>query len=123
MLTNPTEIGFIYANIAGDYRYSTKIRVMVEGNQCEVEIHHNSAVGGMDGPGGAYPYRLSSMVACPANPKDILKTLKKVINSSDADIIKRYGKPSKRFSWVGSNPGRGLNVSLVKAALDWHAQK
>lgn len=89
---------------------------MVEGDACEVEIHENGAVGGMDGPGGSYPFELRKSFPCQANPKDILKTVKRAINTEVGNIVKRYGKPSKRFSWVGAT-ARGLNVKLVGEAL------
>lgn len=54
-----------------------------------------------------------------AKGKDLVAAIRNMI-SRTADTIKRYGKPSKNFTW-GSNPWargpKGLNVKLANAAL------
>lgn len=116
-----TTLGYISACIAGDYRYSTRIDVVLDTRDGTVEVRRleNGAVGGMDGPGGSYPMDVKQRVTI-AKPtgKDIVKAIKMVMDTT----IKTYGKPSKRFEWLVSPRKQGLAAATAQLALD-HARK
>jgi len=115
-----TEIGYINACIAGDHRYSTRLSVQLDGDKCHIIVSENGAVGGMDGPGGAYGFHETKRVTVDTNPSNIVKAIKQVINAEQPSIIKTYGKPTKNFRWVGVQE-KGLAARLViqaKSFLD-----
>lgn len=112
-MSNPTKIGYINACIAGDYRYSSRLEVLVDGEQAYVVLSENGAVGGMDGPGGATGFRETRRSTVPAQPTDIIMAIKRVMD----DTIKRYGKPTKNFVWVGV-ADHGLARGRCQQALD-----
>ena len=107
-------IGHINACIAGDYRYSSRLEVFIEGPKAHVVLSENGAVGGMDGPGGTTPYRETRRMTVDAKPAAIVKAIKSTMD----ETIKRYGKPSKSFSWVGTDD-RGLSAKLVTEAMSY----
>lgn len=111
------EIGYINACIAGDYRYSSRLSVQVDGSKAHVILTENGAVGGMDGPGGSTPFRETSRTTVDAKPGDIVKAIKSTMD----DTIKRYGKPTKNFVWVGVKE-RGLSTTKAKAALEFNRE-
>jgi hypothetical protein len=116
-----TTLGYISACIAGDYRYSTRIDVVLDTRDGTVEVRRleNGAVGGMDGPGGSYPMDVKQRVTI-AKPtgKDIVRAIKMVMDTT----IKTYGKPSKRFTWTGGQSWEkslvGLSAKNAQMALD-----
>jgi hypothetical protein len=113
----PVRLGSIYACIAGDHRYATTITVYVSMDKAYVTTSENGAVGGMDGDGRAHPMEDKATLVCEAMARDIVATVKKAINSEKCHIIKTYGKPSKRFSWVTSDVP-GLSIRACQKALD-----
>lgn len=119
-MNNGTKIGFIHATIAGDFRYASKLEVFVDDGVAHVILFENAAVGGMDGTGEAAPFQETKRVTVPSKPGDIVKAVKKAIAFEQPSVIKRYGKPSKRFHWVGV-PERGISAALVKRALEFMA--
>lgn len=114
---SPVTLGSIYACIAGDHRYGTTISVDVQGSAAFVTLSENGAVGGMDGDGRAHAMEARNRVKCKATARDIVAAIKKVINAEQCHVIKTYGKPSKRFSWVGIQE-HGLSVRVCQIALD-----
>lgn len=106
------EIGYISACIAGDHRYTSRLSVKVDGEKVHVILEENSAAGGMDGPGGSTPFRETDRTTVDKDPAKVVKAIKQTMD----DVIKRYGKPTKNFRWVGI--GNGLSVALAKRALD-----
>lgn len=112
-MDNTVEIGYINACIAGDRRYSSKVRVLLDGSKAHVVLEENGPVGGMDGPGGSHGFSETKRVTVEANPGAIVRAIRSTMD----DTIKRYGKPSKSFVWVGVK-GRGLSVLRCKEALD-----
>ncbi len=119
-------IGYIEANIDGDYRYNQQLSVIHDSNTDEVHIivQDAGAVGGMDyqGPGeGRTPYHTVGRQLLPAGAKgkDLAAAIKTLIQRK-ADTIKQYGKPSKNFVWgqsMHSSGPKGLNVKLATMAL------
>lgn len=109
----PIEIGYISACIAGDYRYASRLSVVIDGGVAHVTLSENGAIGGMDGPGGSSPFRETARTTVDAKPGDIVKAIKSTMDNT----IKRYGKPTKSFVWVGTKD-RGLSTTKCKAALD-----
>lgn len=111
-------IGHISANIAGDARYTDRLTLTYDPTSrvvtCEVRT-----TGGMDGPGGADPSRLEmsqSTVADPT-PKQVMDLVNAALSRNDFSF-KRYGTPSKRFTWnTLDGDKRGLSLALAKAAL------
>lgn len=73
------------------------------------------AVGGMDGPGGATEHRADYTTSCPADPRATLALVKGVL-AQDRYNFKRYGKPTKNFSWAVIGK-RGLSLALAKEAI------
>lgn len=131
------KLGSIYACIAGDHRYGTRMDVvLVDGDLVEVSIVDTNPIGGMDGPGGTDQSR--SIEAAPrltgklrADAKAVLEAVRRVIRSQAGDTIREYGKPTKRFSWNAGHddkgskyPGgaRGLSLAIVADALDLAVQ-
>jgi len=109
---NTTKIGYINACIAGDFRYASRVEVLLEGTQAHVVLLENAAVAGMDGPGTSTPFAETRRKTVEAKPADIVKAIKAVMD----ETITRYGKPTKNFVWVGVKE-RGLSVARCKEAL------
>jgi len=119
-------IGYIEANIDGDYRYNQQLSVIHDPSTDGITIivQDAGAVGGMDyhGPGeGRSDYYTSGrqMLQPGAKGKDLVAAIRTMIGRT-ADTIKRYGKPSKNFIWgegMWSSGPKGLNVKLANAAL------
>jgi hypothetical protein len=116
-------IGYIYANIAGDSRYGSKIEVTREGtSSVKVALWESSPVGGMDSGLGSDGFReTAASVVRTADrkllPKLVLKEIRYRIDREVGTTIKTYGKPTKRFSWYGTSE-KGLNLKLVREALE-----
>ena len=115
-MNKPIQIGYINAHIAGDWRYSSNISVTTDGTNATVTLSESGAAGGMDGPGGSTPMAVTRTLVCKAEPSELVKAIKRVINEENGTTIKTYGKPSKRFVWVGLDC-RGLSVKLATEAL------
>jgi len=119
-------IGYIDADIDGDYRYNQQLSVIHNPSTDEVTIivQEAGAVGGMDyhGPGeGRSNYYIAGRQSLPAGAKgkDLISAIRSMINGK-ADTIKRYGKPTRNFIWgdgAWSRGPKGLNVKLANAAL------
>lgn len=108
------EIGSLSANIAGDHRYTDRLSVIDEGDKVRITVSSTGAVGGMDGPGGAYEPFVNFNETCERSPKAVLTLIKKVISNANWNF-KRYGKPTRRFWWAhGDN---GISLATIKAAL------
>jgi hypothetical protein len=108
------KIGWIYANIAGDHRYGSCVAVFRDAaGEVGVERSENGAVGGMDGPGGAYPMLPKEIKFLGTDPKpaDLVRAIKEMFD----DTITRYGKPTKRFHWCTGKTG--LSAALAREAL------
>ena len=110
-------IGYIYANIAGDGRYGSKIEVTRDGDKVRVSRWESSPAGGMDSDSPSGEMRMDELRVCKPEPKDIIGAIKTLIRHEVGAVIKTYGKPTKRFSWYGSNE-KGLSLRLVKEALE-----
>lgn len=122
-----TRIGGIYACIAGDMRYGTTLEVKLVNNHIDVVLVSASPVGGMDGGGGIY-HDTSVVGTCGDNAAELLKLLRSLFKTIDCGTIAKYGKPTKRFSWVTGadldHPGAhelGFNSLLATAAIN-HAK-
>lgn len=114
MTDKATQIGYINAYIAGDYRYSSKLEVFLEGTTAYVVLSENGASGGMDGGGGSDPFHVTRRATIEkATPALIVKAIKSTMDST----IKSYGKPTKRFVWAGVKK-QGLSAALCFAALE-----
>lgn len=107
-------IGYIYADIAGDTRYSSVVRVdRSEDGDVTVTRRENGAVGGMDGPGGSYDAGVwfrSTIPAAEVTPKGVLAAVR---SAFDVTVI-RYGKPTKRFKWTMPDHTALLGLSQAK---------
>lgn len=110
--TSGTRIGYINACIAGDYRYSSRVDVYLDGGNVHITLSENGAVGGMDGPGGSTPFHVTVRKTVKATAKDVVNGVKSVMDST----IKTYGKPTKNFSWVGVQK-RGLSQANAGEAI------
>lgn len=110
-------IGRISACIAGDHRYSSRVEVRYNSltHVAHIDRFENGATGGMDGHGGADPFTATAgETVFAATPKLVLAAVK---HSFD-DVIRRYGKPTKNFTWyVEGKRKTGLNVVLVAEAM------
>ncbi len=117
-------IGYIYANIAGDSRYGSKIEVeRTETGNFPVSRSETSPVGGMDSglPHGGFRETGSVLVHEYADASKVVAAIKKLIDTEVGATIKKYGKPTKRFSWYGIEK-KGLSLALVREALG-HTQE
>mgnify|MGYP006382901809 FL=1 len=113
-LNRSTMIGSLQACIAGDHRYSSRIEVhLVDGTAYVVRLE-NGAIGGMDSMYGASPFEVHAHSALEkATPAAVVKAIKATMDST----LKTYGKPSKRFRWVGLGERTGISQALVKEAM------
>jgi hypothetical protein len=114
------QLGYIYANIAGDSRYTDRMEVQLDADTrlVHVIVSSSSPVGGMDGSGDTtgFEERLH-MKAKSSSPKDVLKLVKSII-ADERWNFKRYGQPTKRFTWRTFHGFKqGLNQTLVQEAL------
>jgi hypothetical protein len=119
-------IGFIEANIDGDYRYNQQLSVTHDPDTDEITIlvRDAAAVGGMDyrGPGeGPSSYHTTGKQVLPAgtNGKGLIVAIKAMIKRR-GDTIKMYGRPTKNFVWgqsMYSSGPKGLSAALATAAL------
>ena len=116
-MNQATKIGYIYACIAGDRRYTSRLQVVVDGDYATITLEDSAPIGGMDGPGGTHPMEPQIRSVTRATAKDIVKFVKLVIDEEQPSVIKRYGTPSKKFVWVGTQR-RGLSVAACQEALD-----
>lgn len=116
------KIGSIYACIAGDHRYGTRLEVVRDDATGEVRVEHVSTnpVGGMDGPGGTFQDRkvlhrwAKDTVTAPA----LVTLLRTAFAKVDGGTVARYGKPSKRFAWQTEDGEQlGFSAALAKRAL------
>lgn len=115
-MDKPITLGGIYACISGDHRYATRIvaSLFPEDNTVIIQRLENGAVGGMDGNGAAHGFEVSESVIVDAKPGAIVKAIKNIMD----DTVKQYGKPTKRFTWYGTED-KGLSVNKCKAALEF----
>lgn len=112
-----SRLGYIYACVAGDHRYSSRIEVLLNDDESvNVEFAETAPVGGMDGPGGRYDYEVREIKIVPKNPHSIVKAIKELIKKESPQVIAKYGKPTKRFRFVGAEKP-GINVHACKQAL------
>ena len=113
------KIGGIYACIEHDHRYATRVEVLRdEDGNIWVIRSENGAHGGMDGDGTADPFEVRAKQNLGTDPAPAL--VLGVIKAHFDDTVKRYGKPTKKFSWSGTREC-GLNRKLVVEALAWGA--
>ena len=116
------QIGTISACIAGDPRYATRVNVLYEvrGDWARVERWESSAAGGMDGDGRANPMTLRHWITVDPrrcgglielDARDVVKAIKAILDAT----VRRYGKPTKNFSWPGV--GQGLGLATVRRAI------
>lgn len=112
-----TVIASLYANIAGDHRYSDRLVVeyITDADAVRVRVLVTSAVGGMDGPGGAYPERQDFEASVPASDVKAVVRLVRNVVANGRWCFRSYGKPSKRLAWRGG--GRGISAAVASQAL------
>lgn len=118
-------LGSLYACIAGDHRYGDTLRVewIPASGSVKVSVRSSGAVGGMDGDGRSYDAGEQYTSTCQPDPHAVLALIKGVIDQ-DRFAFKKYGKPTKRFSWVEMGPGLSLRhvkeaISRVKESARW----
>ena len=121
-------IGEISATIADDYRFRQTLSVFYHpaDDSVTVELTSTSAEGGYDyeGPGsGATPdiVEAQQKLGPGATAKDVVNHVVTIIRTQ-GDVIARYGKPSKNFTWGqprGAGGQAGLSRRAAKYALDW----
>lgn len=116
-------IGRISACIAYDHRYTDTLRVTYDATakRVHVVVTESSATGGRDsGSSSSTELSMPSFdewtTENPA-PKDVLDLVKRAVND-DRFNFKRYGKPTKRFTWSTlDGDKKGLSLVLVREAL------
>lgn len=108
------QIGYISACIAGDYRYTSIVKVLQdEDGAVTVQRLENGAIGGMDGPGGSYGCGVREAVKLEKpTPANVVRVVRALFD----ETIRRYGKPSKEFTWY-TPKGRVKGISAAKAKL------
>ena len=113
---NKMIIGSLSACIAGDTRYTDVLRVeWNDDDSVTVAVYSTMPVGGMDGPGGVHDLELRANYTLQTpSAKSVMLVIKTYINQGSYSF-KRYGVPSKRFSWPGV--GVGLSTKLCSDAL------
>jgi len=112
----PKSVGHLYANIAGDSRYSDTLNIEYNptDDTVTVSINSGSPSGGMD----SFAPTASSKDftrTVPATAKDVMPVIKRII-SNDQWLFKQYGKPTKKFRW-NNNSLVGLNMSNLASAI------
>lgn len=112
------EFGRISANIAGDYRYTSRVTVDLNPDgSVTVKRHESGAVSGMDGPGGTYEAGVFARreIAKPTGSK-IARAVKDCFDTT----ITEYGTPSKNFEWLlyGRVIAKGVSATKAQKALD-----
>jgi hypothetical protein len=116
--TNLARLGYLSANIAGDYRYTDTLEVWhnASDDTVIVTVKSSGAVGGMDGPGGATEatYQHKEVSKPGAKASEVLKMIKAVTTNGSWNF-KTYGKPTKNFRWTSGGPG--LNAALCSSEL------
>jgi len=117
----PTSIGRIDACIGGDERYTDTLRVTYDATpkRVRVVVTETGAVSGNDGPGGRYEPKASFDEWTPESPtpKQVLELVKKALDDGRFSF-RRYGKPTKRFTWSTLDGDKhGLSATLAKEAL------
>lgn len=119
-------IGELTACIAGDYRYSTSLKVKADPSTklVTVTVAENGAAGGMDGPGGATPFHQTFITEMTdPTPRELVEAVRRAIDFEDmsgAGVLRKYGKPSKSFLWGAHYNARlaGLSQAKAKHGLD-----
>jgi len=110
-------MGSLIASIPGDTRYADRLSIAYDpsAGRVVITVSESAAAGGMDSFTGSSSFGGEQVFANP-DPESIMKSLSRVIQNPSY-LFKRYGKPTKNFTWAGT-PERGLSLRLVKAALD-----
>ena len=112
-------IGQLTSCIAGDRRYTDILEVSWDygTRRAVVAVRMVSPVGGMDGPGGCHAPKLYKTWETGENPSaaEVVKLIKSVVGDTRFSF-KAYGKPSKNFTWRGTDV-KGLNAKLCAAAI------
>jgi hypothetical protein len=121
MNNTPIRLGSVSAHIPGDLRYFDKLTAQLTGDSpwamIQIVVQENGALGGMDSFGGTSEYSRGVLAEMGRNvtAAELVAEIKRVINRSDS-LIKRYGKPSKNFSWSAFGL-KGLNVKNAAIIL------
>lgn len=116
----PIKIGYLHANIAGDYRYtdSMEIRYNPEDDTVTVEVSETGSVGGMDSYAGttspAVDFTWTSKPS--ARASEIARVCRDVLSDTKYNF-KRYGKPTKNFNWVNTRE-KGFSMANLVGELD-----
>lgn len=101
-MSNFELLGSISASIAGDQRYTDRLEILVDTTNglVRVTVSGTVASGGVDGPGGANaPNEHARSEHAIGNVAEIARAVSAHLKSSQFNFH-RYGKPTKRFSWV-----------------------
>lgn len=112
------EIGRISACIAGDHRYTSRVKVELNPDGSVTVLREEmGAVSGMDGPGGSYEAGVYARrkIENPTGSK-IARAVKDCFDTT----ITVYGKPSKNFEWRVYNRiiAKGVSAKKAQMALD-----
>ena len=118
------KIGSISAHIPGDYAYSDYIRVSydIDTDDACVESFCTAPAGGMDARQyGNVETSTGKWLLRKPTGKELIRIIKGPAFKV-ADLVPKYGKPSKSFGWIvddDPDPTEGLNVKLVDRALQY----
>jgi len=114
-----TLIGQFSACIGLDSRYTDTLEVFYnEDKTVTVSIRSSAPSGGMDSFTNSHVMHTFKETV-PAKAADVMKTIRRAINSRHGTILKRYGKPRKKFWWQGQKGlDFGLSLARAQAALD-----
>jgi hypothetical protein len=106
-------IGRIYATIDGDYRYSSALVVKrLDDGTVSVTRDDGAPAGGMDSFTPSVSMNgFRRVLRADVKPADLVDAIK----AGCDDVIRRYGKPSKRFKWCTGEVG--ISAAKAKAAL------
>ena len=127
-MNNSIRIGSLRTTLDGDSRYTDIINVYVlEDDSVQVKVTTSVPQGGWDACNGNTHTDVYSLREFPkdALAKDILKYIKGVCANTNLNF-KRYGKPTKNFSWIDSTSvhgAYGLNLKNLQNALGLARQK
>lgn len=109
-------LGYINANIAGDYRYTDSMYVdyMPDTDTVVVRVDVSSPVGGMDSftPSDSSEQFRKELPA--DDLKGIMSAMKDALTNNNFNF-KRYGKPTKNFYW--NDDTVGPSMANLKANL------